>query len=476
MKKRYLILLLTFIFMLSTQICMAEMFCTQRADTDIFVLRYPLTNKTFTEQDIVRESQRQYIEFQRTVDYNAKDKIYIHIRTYNNPFKYAKIVNPSNGKSILLKEVNLNHDFYLPKTLCDKWFTFNKIDWDKLELDMTINQSLNCILTDSNNTLNYNFSMKNKNLQKLTESNENNLLLSKALSLHSRFSYDPSWDSTFYYRQDYFSVFFPKQNYNNLKNFIFYEMSLDQNYSHSSKIAVDDTAKIISIETQYSQNFGVGSQSLHFVETNNGTWINFIPNYLKFIALPSEGYIDKNYYYLFDIIKKTYQGLYGYRLYGFELHPYEQRNNDKLYVSLLVNTKELQPLIENSNKNDVIRLTKVNGSDVRFLIGLIYDEITIYENNGKPVKFTFFNERTKETFSAYIKPTKLIFSNYSKMSFQNSEKLLKDISPLDMNTNAYRFFDIFDPTISSSENIVFYSHQTAYPLSKQLLTEFDKNK
>ena len=95
----------------------------------------------------VVEAQRQYIEFQRAVNYKDKDNIYIHLRTHDKDFTTVKIVNEDNGNELPLAELNLQHDFYLPDNVQDKWFAFDKSTWDVLNMRTDKPQRLLCVMS-----------------------------------------------------------------------------------------------------------------------------------------------------------------------------------------------------------------------------------------------------------------------------------------------------------------------------------------
>ena len=454
--KKFFSFLLFLLFMVTSTICNAEYFCVQRSDTDIFVYRSSLSN-----------SHKQYLEIQRMINYNTKDNIFLHIRTFDKDFNTVTLIDKTNGSKLKLVEKTITHNFWLPKNAQDRWFQFDKSFFDNLKTNKKGYAKVDCVFGGGKKEFTRTCELNKEIIKNLSESSTQTLRQHKNSSFTDIKSCEYEYD-TIYYRLPYFTLSFPGKSYNDIKERICYYLNSHKNnydidYSnYVSTYAYNDNAKMIGFKTLDFDKRFEANNFIWFAENSNGTILYYTANqYNKNNHRINDCLIENNYncqrstYHTFDVIKKVYEELYGKKDYGFTLKKYKTYDKNNFYIEKITNVPELKNITQNTN--DQIKIIAINGISTENMSGLDFDLSTVYQSTSLPIEFKFLNTKNKQTRTIRIKPqitnqTKTII-NYSIVNQKNKNAILENKSPLDFCYPEYFSLDIFDPSISSSEGI-----------------------
>ncbi len=466
MKK--LLLLVCFMLMFPL-VCYAEYFCTQRGNTDIFVVR---DNYKMVLFDSGTDS---YIEFQRIVNYDDKDHMLVHILT-NREYSKVDVVVPKQNIKFALEEVKIDNDFIISENRVSKWFKYNPTDWAQIMNGENGFAFVNLVFHDNNGET---FKKEDRriNIQQVLDIanySHTQLQEQKQLSLKNIMSFNYHSDEL-YYKQPYFTVFFAGKTYEEVKERFCYNLNvhkkngeIDYNY-FICDYAQDDVRKLLGYKTLEYRGQAYGRNFIWFVENDKGTYLNYVPvlSVRNNNGYPSLRTFKENnsttIYHTFDTIKYTYQELYGLPLYGFELKKYKPYDFNNIRIDKVINTDLAAILAKktggNAEKNKY-RITAVNDIPTKNMNGAEYDWYTAYNNKSSEVKLTFMNTDTKIETSLVIRPVVVLLGNnnidYKSINQKNDDAIRERMSPLDFCIFTYPSDDIFDPYTSSAENIVSY--------------------
>lgn len=462
------LLLMLSLLMLLPSYCFAEFFCTQRGDTDIFVVRNNYKTVLFDK------GYDSYIEFQRIINYKDKDKILIHISTFAD-YDTIDISEPEKALSFPLQEIPLTTDFITTEGKVDKWFIFNRQNWEKLlnEKDFT---KVNLIFhtKDKKDFIKKDKRINIRQVLKITDATADELKSLKQTSLVNRLTFNDFSDDL-YYKQPYFSIFFPGKTYKEIKERFCYNLNvhtgngkIDYSY-YPNQYTFDDKRKTLGFKTIDFDGKYEGRNFIWFVENSKGTYLNYIPNVPNGRTnnginwLPCyDQYPIREIYHTFNTIRITYEELYGYNSYGFTLKKYKSYDDNNIRIKEIVNPTLLAILEvpKNAAKKSNYRIKAVNGKSTENMNGLEYDMLTVYNLEHKPITFTFYNTKTKLEKTITIKPTVFYFKasniNYAAINAMNDNVIMERKTPLDFCVFECPSDNIFDPYTSSSENIVQY--------------------
>ena len=462
MKKLMLILSM---LMLLPGLCFAEFFCTQRGDTDIFVLRNNYKPVLFDK------GFESVIEIQRIVNYKDKDKTLVHI--YNqNEYDNVEVAVQDTDITFPLQEIKINTDFVLSEGRVDKWFAFNAADWQKLandkeytKIELVFHTKDGKAITKKDKRINV------KQLFEITEASHAQLQELKQAAIHFPKALNDFSDDL-YYKQPYFSMYFPGKTYKEVTERYCYNLNghrkngkIDYGY-YVCQYAFDDARKTLGFKTLDFRGKYEGRNFIWFVENPKGTYLNYMP--LSFSEngtswLPCyKSYPAYENYHVFNTLRTTYEQFYGYNNYGFTLKKYKSYDFDNIRVDEIINPTLLAILEvpQAAAKKSNYRISAVNGKPTKNMTGLEYDVLTVYNNSRKPVKFTFYNTKTKTEKEVTIKPTVFYWPDsnldYAAINAMNDDAILERKSPLDFCATECLSDSIFDPYTSASENIVQY--------------------
>lgn len=466
MKKLFLVL---YFMLIVPTICFAEYFCTQRGNTDIYVVR---DNYKMVLFDSGTDS---YIEFQRIVNYDNKDNVLVHILT-TGEYDEIDVVVPKQEIQFKLEEVHIDNDFIISDNKVSKWFKYNPEDWSKIKNNEKGFAFVNLVFHNKNGKM---FKKEDRriNIQQVLDIanyNHTQLQSQKQLALKNIMTFNYHSDEL-YYKQPYFTVYFPGKTYEDVKERFCYNLNahkkngdIDYNY-FICDYAQDDFRKFLGYKTLEYRGQAYGRNFIWFVENDKGTYLNYVPvlstrNDNGYPSLRTFKEINSTtIYHTFDTIKYTYQELYGLPLYGFELKKYKPYDFNNIRIDKIMNSALATILVEKTGgtiEKNKYRITAVNDIPTKTMNGAEYDLYTAYNYKSNGVKFTFMNTSTKLETSLTISPVVMLFGkndiDYKTINLRNDDAIRERMSPLEFSVFINPGDDIFDPYTSASENIVVY--------------------
>lgn len=454
-------------FSLMSNLCYAEgLFMVQRGNSDILVLRNPLNN-----------FYSGYLEAQRIVNYKDRDQLLLKIckggKDFSNVSLYYKDMYFFD-----LNEIELNHDFKFPESKNIHWYEYRNEDWNKLMPYLQEIQQKNPKKDYLRATLVFktqNGKIEKESIKLYLKSliDLNNYSVETVKKIMNTVLTTPCKTDMYY--QPYFTLFFPGVSYSDVKERFCYNLNahkkngdIDYGY-YISQYAADDNFKLLGFKTVDNKGY-IGRNFAWFVENNNGTYMNLTGtsdrssfgssgfNVLEYdMGDPIAG---ESFQHTFDTLLITYQALYGFKDYGFELKRCKFYETNKFNIKKITdsNLKELQDAYV---KKEKLKIVAVNGVSTEKLSGLDFDIITQYKTDAKPVEFVFLNQKTKKNIVLTIKPKIVKYINdnldYKSINLKNDIAILEKKTPLDFTYKNNIYFDIFDPYTTSKENIVYHN-------------------